>query len=238
MEGANAMHRFAFAVPELPGKDSRTVSAFVKSRFEEYVASRKRLGITMERVCRMQTPMGPFVIAYIEAARSFAETNKGLGTSPDPFDREFARRLADVHGLDPTKPAPGTGPELLADWWDPDVKERRRGLAFVAPVAPGKTAEGRRFAATALRDRGQEFAASRRALGQNGEAIFLNATPQGDFICVYLEGRDPASANRQFAASRGDFDVWFKGECRKVFPADIDFNQPLPPIEQIHDWKV
>ena len=231
------MHRFAFAVPELPGKDSRSVPAFVKSRFEEYVASRRRLGTTMERVYRMQTPMGVFAIAYIEAARPFGDTLKGMATSQDPFDKEFTRRLADVHGLDPSGPPPGAGPELLADWWDLDVKERRRGLAFVAPVAPGKTAEGRRFATTALRDRVQEFAASRRALGQNGEAIFLNATPQGDFICVYLEGRDPAKANREFAAARGAFDVWFKGECRKVFPANIDFDQPLPPIEQIHDWK-
>ena len=231
------MHRFAFAVPELPGKDARSIPAFVKSRFEEYVASRKRLGITMERVYRMQTPMGAFAIAYLETARPFTDSFKAMVTSNDPFDKEFARRLADVHGMDPTSPPPGGGPELLADWWDADVKERRRGLAFVVPVVPGKTAEGRRFATTALRDRVKEFAASRRALGQNAEAIFLNATPQGDFVCVYLEGRDPAQANREFAASRGAFDVWFKGECRKVFPANIDFDQPLPPIEQIHDWK-
>ncbi len=231
------MHRYAFAVPELPGKDARTVPAFVKSRFEEYLASRKRLGITLERVFRMPTPMGNFVIAYLESARPFAETNKDLGTSQDPFDREFARRLADVHGLNPAEPPPGGGPELLAEWWDPEVKTRGRGLAFVAPASPGKTEQGRKFATTALRDRVKEFTASRRALGQNGEAIFLNATPMGDLVCVYLEGRDPADANRKFAASRSDYDIWFKAECRKIFPAAIDFDQPLPPIEQIHDWQ-
>jgi hypothetical protein len=231
------MHRYAFAVPELPGKDARSIPAFAKTQPDQLRESRRRAGITMERVYRMPTPMGVFTIGYIESAATFAETTALFAKSDLPFDREFLRRLADVHGFDATKPPPGPGPELIAEWWDPEVKERGRGLAFVAPLRPGKTAEGRAFARAATVERVKEMTASRRALGINGEVIVLNPTPQGDFVCVYLEGRDPVAGNRGFAASKSPFDVWFKAECRKIFPDAMDFDQPLPPIEQIHDWR-
>ena len=46
-----------------------------------------------------------------------------------------------------------------------------------------------------------------------------------------------SAANRGFAASRKPYDVWFKDECKKVFIPEIDFNDPLPPIEVIWDWE-
>jgi hypothetical protein len=126
---------------------------------------------------------------------------------------------------------------VLAEWFDPDVGERRRGLAFVAPVRPGKSDVGRAFANAAFNDRRKELAASRRSKDLNAEMVVLSETPQGDFVCVYIEGKDPVEGNRKFASSKEPYDVWFKSECRKIFPDAIDFDQPLPPIEQIHDWR-
>jgi hypothetical protein len=60
-------------------------------------------------------------------------------------------------------------------------------------------------------------------------------TPMGDFGVVLLEGDDPVAATAAFAASQDPFDVWFK-QCVKEFTA-IDFGQPLPPIEQLLDWR-
>lgn len=205
--------------------------------FDECVRSRKRLSTTMERIYRMPTPMGTFVIAYIETDKPFTEASAVLAASNDPFDLELVRRLADVHGADFSKAPPGPPPEVVGEWFDAGVRDRGRGLAFVAPLQPGKTAEGRAFAQAAFKERVKEFAASRRAKNLWGEVVVVNQTPHGDFVCVYLEGKDPVEGNRQFAASKEPFDVWFKGECRKIFPAAIDFNQPLPPIEQIHDWR-
>jgi hypothetical protein len=31
--------------------------------------------------------------------------------------------------------------------------------------------------------------------------------------------------------------VWFKGECANVFPPEVDFNQPVPPVTPIFDSK-
>ena len=67
------------------------------------------------------------------------------------------------------------------------------------------------------------------------EFVFLNHTPMGDVLCVYFEGDDPVESNRRLAASRSDYDVWFKERCKEIFPPEIDVNQPLPPITQIFD---
>jgi len=57
--------------------------------------------------------------------------------------------------------------------------------------------------------------------------------PAGDVVAVYLEGDDPVEANRRFAASSAPFDRWFKDRCKEIFPAFIDFDQPVPRNEEI-----
>jgi hypothetical protein len=103
-------------------------------------------------------------------------------------------------------------------------------------VAAGKTEAGRAFAKEAYITRRDEMTSSRRALGQSEELVFLNSTPIGDFVCVYLEGDDPVAGNRGFAASRSPFDTWFKDECLEIFAPGVDFYQPLPPIETLLDY--
>lgn len=230
------MARFAFAVPVLPGKDARSVSKVFEGRKAEYEQSRARTGVTMERAYEMQTPMGTFVIAYIESERGFAETMGMLPTSDLAIDRDFAAALQDVHGMDTTQPPPGPPPETVAEWQDPQVKERRPGIAFLAPIAPGRTEAARAFAREAWQTRKDDYVASRRALGVNVEVVTLNQTPQGDIICVYLEGADPVQANRAFAASQTPYDRWFKDQLKSIFPPEIDFDQPVPPVSTIWDW--
>lgn len=52
-------------------------------------------------------------------------------------------------------------------------------------------------------------------------------------IVVYLEGEDPIRSNCLFAESDRPFDQWFKQRCKDIFPAEIDFNQPVPSNEEI-----
>ena len=56
------MARFAFAFPELPGKDARSIPAFVRENRAQYVESRRRAGVRLERVYLMPTPAGRFHI--------------------------------------------------------------------------------------------------------------------------------------------------------------------------------
>ena len=189
----------------------------------------------MERAFEQPTPMGTFVISYFESDRPMAEVNAAIAQSDLPIDRDFMKKIATVHGFDPAQPPPFDPPEVLGDWVDENVTERKRGLAFCAPVMPGASDVGRAFAKEAYEKRRDELAASRRALGITRDAVVLNHGPQGDVIAVYLEGDDPVEGNRRFAASRSDYDVWFKDQCKRVFPPAIDFNEPVPPVKTLFD---
>jgi hypothetical protein len=229
------MEKVAAVFPVLPGKDAGSVAAILKARPDEWRESRKRQGVHMERAYEQPTPMGTFVIAYIESDTPFAEVNAEAAKSDLPIDRAFMKEIASVHGFDATQPPPFDPPEMLSDWVDENVTERKRGLAFVAPVIPGAEDKARAFAKEAFENRREEHAAARRALGITHETVVLNHGPQGDVIAVYLEGDDPVEGNRRFAASRSDYDVWFKDQLKLIFPPQIDFNQPVPPVKEIFD---
>ena len=109
-------------------------------------------------------------------------------------------------------------------------------VGFTAPVLPGKSDEATAFFKEVNR-RLSEFDASRRRLPGNmaRESVWVMHTPMGDFGVVLLEGDNPLTANATFAASQDPFDVWFKEGVRGF--TGIDFSQPLPPIEQLLDWR-
>ncbi len=232
-------YRYAIPFPLAPGKtedDARSIAAHFKANMDHYRESRKRLGSSVERIYLQPTPMGSIVIAYAEADRDFAEWNRALLSSDLEIDRRFIEMVAEIHGVDVRQPPAGPPPETIGEWVDPQVTTRRKGLAFVAPVLPGKDDVGRAFAHEAFVTRKAEFSESRQALGQNVEVVTLSVTPMGSFVCGYLEGNDPVEGNRAFAASTRPYDVWFKERLKEVFPPDIDFDQPLPPIETLFDY--
>jgi len=230
------MGKTATAAPVLPGQDPRDVARLFSARMDEYRESRERAGITMERAYLMATPMGDFVIAYVEAEGDAGEAMMRLIQSDLAIDRDFAAALQRVHGFDLSQAPAGPPPEVVGDWVDPDVTERKQGLAFCAPLIPGTTDLGREIAHEAFVTRRAEMTESRRALGQSVEVVVVNSTPQGDICCVYLEGDDPVEGNRGFAASTSAYDVWFKEQLTRIFPPVVDFSQPVPPIEQLWDY--
>ena len=229
------MEKVAAVFPVLPGKNSRDVADVLQGRDDEYRESRRRQGVHLERAYEMPTPMGTLVIAYIESDRPFGEVNAEMAKSDLQIDRDFLNKIQEVHGFDTTQPAPGPPPEVVGDWVDPTVTQRKRGFAFAAPLRPGAEDAARAFAKEAFQTRADEHTASRRALGFTRELVTLNHGPQGGVVGVYLEGDDPVEGNRRFAASRGAYDVWFKDRCKEIFPPEIDFNEPVPPVTEIFD---
>jgi hypothetical protein len=233
------IYRYALPFPIAPGKtdaDARSIGDYFRANMDEYTESRKRLGTTVERAYLQATPMGTILIAYAEADRDFPEWNRALISSDLEIDRRFIEMVAEIHGVDIRQEPAGPPPETIGEWVDPEVTTRRKGLGFVAPVLPGKDDAGRAFAREAFVTRKAELTESRRALGQNVEVVTLSSTPMGSFLCAYLEGNDPVEGNRGFAASTRPYDVWFKDSLKELFPADLDFSQPLPPAEQIFDY--
>lgn len=232
------MAHFSLCFPVVSGKataDIESISRMFRTHPDEYRESRIRGGVTLERAYLQETPMGSFVVAYIESDRSISLTLATLVSSDLQIDRDFVRMVKDVHGVDLGVPAPGPEPEVLGEWIDSEVKTRKAGLAFTAPLAPGMTDQGRAFVQAAFRDRAAEMAESRRALGASREIVTLQPNPAGDVVNVYIEGDDPAAANARFAASARDFDVWFKGELAKIFPPAVDFSQPVGGVSELFD---
>jgi hypothetical protein len=105
-------------------------------------------------------------------------------------------------------------------------------LAVAFPVLPGKAEAGRQFAKDVMGARCADQQASFRRMGVTREAWFLQSTPMGDMILVWIEGEDPAEGLRTWAASTDPHDVWFKQQAGAI--CGLDFSQPIPSApEQI-----
>ncbi len=230
------MARFSFPTPVLPGKQASDVPKVFEGRMAEYEESRARIGVTTECAYEMATPMGTFVIAHLEADRSLEEVMASMSSSELQIDKDFTAAVAAIHGMDPAAAPPGPPPEEIAYFRDPEVGERKKGIAFMAPILPGAADRARAFGREAFSGRLAEHTASRRALGVSQESVTLCSSPQGDVLCVYLEGDDPVRGNQQFAASQSAYDRWFKDQCRSIFIPEVDFDQPVPPVTTIWEW--
>jgi len=230
------MQRTTLVFPVLAGKREADIMR-IADRFqadpEGYFESRCRAGVSLERAYLQHTPMGDFVIAYGESDRSAADVVDAYAKQATEIDRFFVSTVKEVHGVDLSEVPEGPPPQTIGEWVDIAVTERRRGMAFCAPLAPGQEDRGRAWSKEIYGP--QEMTTSRRAFGQNVEVVTLTETPQGPVCGVYVEATDPFEANRTFAASREPFDVAFKEELRVLFPPLINFDQPVPGVTEIFD---
>lgn len=227
------MERTVLPFPVVPGADAELIAKHFMENPAEYAEARKQAGISLERAYLQKTPMGDFVVAYIESEKPFGETMGSMLSSDLAIDKYFIEKVKEIHGVDLTEPPAGPPPETLGVWSDPAVTTRGRGWAFTAPTIPGVQEAGRAFAKDAFSRDG--MTTSRRAMGASLEVVTLITTPMGDFASVYTEATDPQAANERFASSQEEFDVWFKTECKKLFPEFVDFNVPIPGISEIFD---
>jgi hypothetical protein len=177
--------------------------------------------------------MSDFVIAYAESDRSAADVVGAYSEQATEIDRFFVATVKEVHGVDITEVPDGPPPQTVGEWVDPAVTERRRGMAFCAPLTPGQEDRGRAWSKGIY---GQEaMTTSRRAVNQNVEVVTLTETPQGPVCGIYLEATDPFESNRTLAASTEPFDVAFREELRVLFPPFVDFSEPVPGVTEIFD---
>ncbi len=231
------MARGALAFPVLPGKtevDIRSIAEHFKEDPQGYWESRGSCEVTLERAYWQHTPMGDFVIAYIESNKpTLAEAFATSGQDTTPMGTYFAEKIKEIHGINITQQPEGPAPEVVAEWSDPLVTGRGKGWAFMAPIIPEMEEFARTWSADAFSRVG--MTESRRAFKQRIEIVTLIQTPQGPVTAVYLEGEDPVEGNRLFAASTSEFDVWFKENLTKLYPPFIDFSQPVPGVTQIFD---
>ena len=107
---------FAMAFPIVPGKTEawkKFSGELSGSRFDEFAASRKKLGVR-ERTFLQHTPMGDFVLVTLEGEDpATAFTN--FAKSDDAFTKWFISQVKELHGVDLANPPKGPLPELSID---------------------------------------------------------------------------------------------------------------------------
>ncbi len=103
---------------------------------------------------------------------------------------------------------------------------------FVLPLEPGQTEAARAFLRELEGERKKAYAASEQRLGITKEVWALQQGPQGDLFAVYIEAPDLAGAFQRFAASRDEFDVWFKQRVSETTGADLN-TPPAGPLSEV-----
>ena len=101
-------------------------------------------------------------------------------------------------------------------------------VCVVFPNLPGKTEDARAFQRELDTDRKADYARSERAIGITKELWYIASLPSGDHFVAYMESTDFAKALGQFAQSKDEFDLWFKGRLNGV--TGVDLNSPPPDM--------
>ena len=92
------------------------------SRRQQYEASRRRLGITAERLALIESPTGSASVTTVEAGNVGLALAQMIGSS-QPFETWYRGRLQELHGVNLSQyeefavPTPPPHPqELLLEW--------------------------------------------------------------------------------------------------------------------------
>lgn len=117
----NGRFTILFAAPILPGKSEnwrRWLQEIMELRRSQYEESRRRLGITDERVWIAETVNGNVVIIAVVAAHP-EQLLLQIATSDLPFDRWYREQLLILQGFDLAKTVSRASPGLVLDWYTP-----------------------------------------------------------------------------------------------------------------------
>jgi hypothetical protein len=104
-------------------------------------------------------------------------------------------------------------------------------------ILPGKTEAVRKMYQTIQKVKWKEYVVSQKKSGVEKERDFLQTTPRGDIILIYMEAKDIRKSFAIFATSKDPVDVWIKNEVKSC--TDVDFNEPgegpLPELLLAYD---
>ncbi|WAH97385.1 hypothetical protein [Arthrobacter sp. MMS18-M83] len=225
------MGSIAFPAPVLPGKEA--MPAEIGARLTGHPGLQGFLangGLSLVRVYQMTTPMGDVVTTYQEAD-SIERSFQNQVDDPSDVAQQLRDHIKGTHGIDIGAQPPPSAEQYLE--FSVPGSSRHPGIAFSAPIQPGKTDLLRALGRETAGPRSAEWEANNRENGVNLHRAYIISTPMGDFTSVYFEAPDPTEANRRFAANASDFAAYFKSQVADAL--GIDFNEPLPPITTVFE---
>ena len=93
------------------------------------------------------------------------------------------------------------------------------------PILAGKTDDVKAFFKTVKDEKWKDYERVQKNAGIEREQDFLQVTPMGDMLLIFMESKDIQKTFMGIAASKDPFDLWYMDEMKKN--TGIDFSQPM-----------
>lgn len=103
--------------------------------------------------------------------------------------------------------------------------------AIVFPILPGKRPDLDKFVQAIAVDWKAEHARIYRHI--QSESWFLQATPQGDLLIVYIKATEPMDIFIEFALSEEPFAIWFRQSVLHLCGINLALMPPFNLPERI-----
>jgi len=105
------------------------------------------------------------------------------------------------------------------------------------PILPGKTTAARAFLAELEGSRRDAYHRADRAIGVERELWFLQPTPTGDLLLLYMEGPDLEKSFVEFIGSQDPLFVWFKRQLLEITGQDWSKPPQAPGSELLSRFE-
>lgn len=221
------------ALPILPGRTPairRLLASCASERRTEFDASRRRAGIARDLKWLQSTPVGDFLVRYVEADDAPGAVRHVL-SSDHPFDVWYRGELQSCTPVDLSKM--GLAPKLIVDF-DLGHDGPVHPVAFVVPILPGKEAANLAFAKKLTLDDPGYADLTRRATVVR-ERVWQHETPHGSFSVLFFEAHDPGQAFMAWGSGQKPFDKFLRQSILDVH--GVDLSQPAPPPELLLNYR-
>ena len=204
-------------------------------RRAEHEESRRRSGITVEKVWIEATNAGDWLIIYLESADLEKSLTK-MGSSDYVYDLWFHDKIFELTGADICDHRTMASEPVFTS---PRLETGRPGgsAATVFSILPGKKPDWIAFLEGLSGPREEEYRAFLSRYGLTQQQYYAQTTPRGEMAILYLEGEDPAGALAEFARSNHPFDVWLREEMLLLNGTDFIRRQTAPAPRAIMDWR-
>lgn len=114
-----------------------------------------------------------------------------------------------------------------------------QSIILSLPILPGKTEDVKGMFKT-VKGKWKDCERVQKKAGIEKERNFLQITPMGDMLLVYIESKDIQKTIMSFSASKDPFDIWFIEEMKKN--TGVDFSKPpsgpLPELLLSYDKSI
>ena len=220
--GGPVLSEAGLAIPIREGQTEAWRSAIIEltgPRYDEYAASRKRIGVSSQTTFLQRTPMGDFAVIHLTGPDVHASFHQ-MSESKDPWDIRWRALTLGLHGMDFAKGdavMPTVEPAFSTESAD---LSGTRPYMFIAPVAD--VAAFRARARDLMGARHEEYARSRTQLGIAREAVFLETTARGTVMVVYWLAADPAGSMARLRAANDPFNRWLKEAETAIHQMPLD----------------